>query len=54
MAITREQVQATAKKYLDPSHIQIIAVGDGAKIGEGLKKYGTVEVYDTEGRRKTM
>ena len=54
MAITREQVQATAKKYFDPSRIQIIAVGDGTKIAEGLKKYGTLEVYDTEGRRKPM
>ena len=52
MAITREQVQAAAKKYLDPAHVQIVAVGDGAKIGESLKKFGTVEVYDTEGRRK--
>jgi predicted Zn-dependent peptidase len=52
MAITREQVQAAAKKYLDPARVQIVAVGDGAKIGESLKKFGTVEVYDTEGRRK--
>ena len=48
----REQVQAAAKKYLDPARLQIVAVGDGAKIGEGLKKFGAVEVYDTEGRRK--
>jgi predicted Zn-dependent peptidase len=54
MAITREQVQAAAKKYLDPTRVQIVVVGDGSKIGEGLKKFGTVEVYDTEGRRKPM
>jgi predicted Zn-dependent peptidase len=52
MAITREQVQAAAKKYFDPTRVQIVVVGDGSKIGEGLKKFGTVEVYDTEGRRK--
>jgi predicted Zn-dependent peptidase len=53
MAITREQVQAAAGKYLDLKRVQIVAVGDGTKIGEGLKKFGTVEVYDTEGRKKT-
>jgi zinc protease len=54
MAITRDQIQAAAKKYLDVTRVQIVAVGDGAKIGEGLKKFGTVEVYDTEGRKKPM
>lgn len=52
MAITDAQLQAAAKKYLDPSRLQIIAVGDAKKIGEGLKKYGTVEIYDTEGKLK--
>jgi hypothetical protein len=54
MAISREQVQAAARKYLDLKRVQIVAVGDGAKIGEGLKKFGAVAVYDTEGRPKTM
>jgi zinc protease len=50
-AISKEQVQAAAKKYLDPGHLQIVAVGDGKKIGESLKKFGQVEVYDTEGKK---
>jgi zinc protease len=50
MAITQEQVQAAARKYLDPARIQIVAVGDGKKIGEGLKKFGKLEVFDTEGK----
>jgi len=50
-AITKEQVQAAAKKYLDPGHLQIVAVGDGKKIGESLKKFGPVEIYDTEGKK---
>jgi hypothetical protein len=29
-----------------------VAVGDAKKIGEGLKKFGTVEVYDTDGKLK--
>ncbi len=52
MAVTADQVEAVAKKYLDPSRLEIVAVGDGRKIGEGLKKFGTVEVYDTEGKVK--
>ena len=53
MAITKEQVQAAAVKYLDPARLQIVAVGDGKKIGEGLKQFGTVEVYGLDGKIKT-
>lgn len=49
-AVTAEQAQAAAKKYWDPSRLQIVAVGDGAKIREILAKFGNVEVYDSEGR----
>ena len=52
-AITQEQVQAAAKKYLDPARLQIVAVGDPDKVGEVLKGFGTVEAYDTEGRKIT-
>jgi predicted Zn-dependent peptidase len=50
MAVTQAQVQAAAKKYLDPSRLQIVAVGDPAKVGL-FKPYGTVEVFDTNGKR---
>jgi predicted Zn-dependent peptidase len=53
MAITKEQVQAAAVKYLDPARLQIVAVGDGSKIAEGLKQFGALEVYDPDGKRKT-
>jgi zinc protease len=53
MAITREQVQAAAVKYLDPAKLHIVAVGDGTKIGDGLKPFGTVERYGTDGKLKT-
>jgi predicted Zn-dependent peptidase len=52
-AITQEQVQADAKKYLDAAALQIVAVGDAKKIGDVLKKFGTVEVYDTDGKLKS-
>ena len=32
MGVTSAQVQAAAKKYLDPSRVQIVAVGDGKKV----------------------
>jgi len=49
-AITPDDVQRVAKKYLDLSRLQIVAVGDASKISDVLKQYGTVEVYDTEGK----
>jgi predicted Zn-dependent peptidase len=49
-AVTQEDVQRVAQKYLDLRRLQIIAVGDASKIADVLKQYGTVEIYDTEGR----
>jgi zinc protease len=51
MAVTEEQVQAAARKYLDSSRLQIVAVGDGSKVVDSLKAFGTVETYDTEGKK---
>jgi predicted Zn-dependent peptidase len=51
MAVTQEQVQAAAREYLDPSRLQIVAVGDGGKIADVLKTFGSVETYDTEGKK---
>jgi len=49
-AVTPADVQRVAQKYLDPDHMQIVAVGDAAKTREILAKYGTVVVYDAEGK----
>ena len=49
-AVTSAQVREAARKYLEASRLQIVVVGD-PKIGEILKKFGTVEMYDTEGKR---
>jgi zinc protease len=49
MAVTAEEVQRVARKYLNPDTLQIVAVGDANKIKSVLEKYGTVEVYDTNG-----
>ena len=47
-AVTPEQAQAAAKKYWD--RLQIVAVGDGPKIAEIFAKYGTVEMFDSDGK----
>jgi hypothetical protein len=43
-------VQRVAQKYVDLGHMQIVAVGDASKTREILAKYGTVEVYNAEGK----
>ncbi len=52
--IAPDDIQRVAKKYIDLEHLQIVAVGDGKKVIEVLKKYGTVEVFDTEGKPKDL
>jgi zinc protease len=49
MAITAADVARVAKKYVPYDNVQIIAVGDGAKIRELLKKFGPVEEKAAEG-----
>ena len=49
-AVTAAQAQAAAAKYWDASKIQIVAVGDAGKITDILRKKGTLEVYDADGK----
>jgi zinc protease len=51
-SITAEQVQRVARKYVVPENLQIVAVGDASKIKPVLDKYGAVEVYGTDGKKK--
>jgi len=53
MAITSEQVQRVARKYIVPDDLQIVAVGDAHKLKPVLDKYGTVQVFDTDGHPKS-
>jgi zinc protease len=48
-AVTAAQAQAAASKYWDPAKLQLVAVGD-AKVADILKKKGTVELYDADGK----
>jgi len=55
-----EAVQTVAQKYVDLPHLQIVCVGDPKQPGNDqkqtirqvLEKYGSVEVYDTNGKRE--
>jgi zinc protease len=51
-AVTAEQAQAVAQKYILPDKMIVLALGDRAKIEEGMKKlnFGKVEVRDTDGK----
>jgi predicted Zn-dependent peptidase len=52
MKVTRADVQRVAQKYIDPSHMTIVVVGDLAKIRTGIESadLGPVEVRDVQGR----
>jgi predicted Zn-dependent peptidase len=49
-AITAADVQRVAQKYVDLNHLQIVAVGDASKTREIMAKYGTVAVFDADGK----
>jgi predicted Zn-dependent peptidase len=49
MAVSAEDVQRVARKYLNPETLQLVAVGDATKIKTVLEQYGAVEVYDSNG-----
>ena len=50
--MTAEQMKALANKYLDPAKINILLVGDKAKIYEGVKKLGyEIVELDADGNK---
>lgn len=49
-AITAEDVQRVAQKYIDINHMQIVAVGDASKTRDVLAHWGSVQEYDGDGK----
>jgi zinc protease len=49
-AVTADDVQRVARKYLTLDNIQIVAVGDAMKIKPVMETYGKVTVYDIDGK----
>jgi zinc protease len=50
-AVTAEDVQRVARKYIPLDNIQIIAVGDASKIRPMLEKFGPIEEWDADGKQ---
>ena len=50
-AVTKAQIQTTARKYLAADRMQIVAVGDPARVADALKKIGAVDTYDADGKK---
>jgi zinc protease len=42
-AVTAADAQRVSRKYVPYDNVQIVAVGDGAKIRDLLKKFGPLE-----------
>ena len=53
-AVTAEQVQAAARKYLHPESLRLVISGDAAKLAKDLAAIGTVRVFDASGRPKPL
>jgi predicted Zn-dependent peptidase len=51
MAVTKDQIQGAARKYLAQDRLQIVVVGDPARALDPLEKLGPVETYDSNGQR---
>ena len=53
-AVTVEEIQRVASKYVRPDQAALIVVGDGASVLEQMQPYcDDIETYNTAGRRKT-
>lgn len=54
-AVTIEQIQDVARKYVKPDEAAIVIVGDGAQLKEQVKPYAEdIEFYNTAGKRKDI
>ena len=53
-AVTIEEIQRVAQKYVKPDEAALVVVGDGASVLDQIKPYcEDIEVYNTAGRRKS-
>ena len=48
--VDADTVQRVARKYIDLDHLQIVVVGDAKQVREGVAKYGTLELFDADGK----
>ena len=48
-AVSSSDVQASANKFLNPTRMHIVIVGNAKQIAKGLEKYGPVKYFDLDG-----
>jgi hypothetical protein len=54
-AVTIEDIQRVAQKYVKPDEAALIVVGDGTSVLDQIRPYcEDIEIYNTSGKRKTM
>ena len=54
-AVSIEEVERVAKKYISPDKMAIVIVGDGADVLAQAKEYAEkIEIYDTEGNKQEI
>jgi zinc protease len=52
-AVTKADVQASAKQFIKPGNAHIIVVGKGSEVADKLKKFGEVKYFDVYGQPYT-
>ena len=53
-AVTIEDIQRVAQKYVRPDEAALIVVGDGSSVLDQIRPYcDDIEIYNTSGKRKT-
>jgi zinc protease len=54
-AVTLDEIQRVAQKYVKPDEAALIVVGDGAAVLEQMRPYcEDIEIYNTSGKRKPI
>jgi hypothetical protein len=53
-AVTKEDVMRVARKYIDPDHLEILIVGDRAKIEAPVKATGIAPVVIVDKKGNPM
>jgi predicted Zn-dependent peptidase len=50
-AVTAEDVQGIARKYIKPENAHIVVVGNASEVADKLKAFGEIEYYDVKGNK---
>jgi len=50
LSLTSDDIRGAAQRYLHPDSATIIAAGRGSMLRDRLERFGTVEVFDSDGR----